>query len=45
VEIMLFYDESGKIKRCFIGVNFPLTIEHFLRDFSFSNKSSLDDEM
>lgn len=35
VEIILFYDESDKIKRCFIGVNYPLTISHFLRDFSF----------
>lgn len=34
VEIILFYDESEKISRCFIGVNYPLTIGHFLRDFS-----------
>lgn len=34
VEIILFYDESGKINRCFIGVNYPLTISHFLRDFT-----------
>lgn len=33
VEIMLFYDESEKISKCFIGVNYPLTIGHFLRDF------------
>lgn len=34
VEIILFYDESRKMNRCFIGVNYPLTISHFLRDFS-----------
>jgi hypothetical protein len=34
VEIILFYDESGKINKCFIGVNHPLSISHFLRDFS-----------
>ncbi len=33
VEIILFYDESRKINRCFIGVNYPLTISHYLRDF------------
>lgn len=40
VEIILFYDESEKINRCFIGVNYPLTISHFLRDFSSSSMSS-----
>lgn len=40
VEIILFYDESEKINRCFIGVNYPLTIGHFLRDFSFMTQSS-----
>jgi len=34
VEIILFYDESRKMNRCFIGVNYPLTISHFLRDFN-----------
>lgn len=34
VEIILFYDESGKMNKCFIGVNHPLSISHFLRDFS-----------
>lgn len=44
VEIMLFYDESEKINRCFIGVNYPLTIGHFLRDFSFASRDEDDDD-